>query len=185
MKRRRLLNRCRLPAYQARPTLRLAFQFSIGRRFNCWALRRSVGSTYFAENSTIRRHLWKLFHCTTFEETYISRHQQCEVKLWWCSKTGYMNVSDPEACSYQLDAMSPICRRNSVVVAWQPFLFKRSHIWRPCWSLLARHLRESKYMGKNLSHFFPVKTDKLIKRFLSLLHFLQDAHNRLTTQFDI
>ena len=151
MKRRRLLNRCRLPAYQARPSLRLAFKLT---GISTAGPEKTVGSTYFTENSTIRRHLLKLFHCTTFEEKYISRHQQYERKWCWCPKTGYVNVSDPEACSYQLDAMSPICRRNSVVEAWQPFLFKRSHIWRPCWSLLARHLLESKYMGKKLLRFF-------------------------------
>ena len=81
--------------FQLRISIRivnLAFQFSIDRRFNCWASRRSVGSTYFAENSNVRRHLLKLFHCTIFEETYISRHQQYEVKWWSFPKTSEKNI---------------------------------------------------------------------------------------------
>ena len=125
-----------------------------GPAFQLLGLAKISGLDLCCWELATRRNLWKLFYCTTIEETYISRHQQYEVKWWWCPKTGYMYVSDPEACSYQLDAMSPICWRNSVVEAWQPFLFKRSHIWRPCWSLLARHLLESKYMGKNYCVFF-------------------------------
>ena len=40
-----------------------------------------------------RRNLWKLFYCTTIEETYISRHQQYEVTLPKAQRTRWLSSS--------------------------------------------------------------------------------------------
>ena len=143
MKLGRLLNRCQ----RIRLGLLCAWHFN-------WTAFQLLG---LAKIRGLDLCCWEFYHKEAPLETIplynIWRNIHIKASTVWSKmmmmfKNRIMYISDPEARSYQLDAMSPICRRNSVVVAWQPFLFKRSHTWRPWWSLLARHLRESKYMGK-------------------------------------